>query len=126
MSVCVDGADEPNCADADTFNYGCDEPDIGVDIARLRSQRAFQQSYSTFGLLESENGDCFNATAFIESISTAMTEDTYLEVPWGIGRYTGPADVAEYIAISFESLNRGMWRVERYARLVLRNSIIFK
>ena len=85
--------------------YGCDKGDVQIDSDRYSTFIAFQKLFEN----TADESICFDTNQFIKGLKDVMREDVWFYVPFGAGNYTGPEDVAEYLAIPFASATHGYY-----------------
>lgn len=120
---------KPNCADpitlsgissgaAKTYNGGkCELSDAQMDNLRFQSAGIFAGVVKTTSEVP-YTGTCVDFKAIVASMAPAFEADSadgkypYIQVPYGIGRYTTLKSMAEYLSIIFPVVNKAAFRVE--------------
>ena len=80
----------------------CSSDEAELADKRLQTLVAFNSVYTSFGA-----SDVFNLESFLSELGPLVAPEFSLNVPYGGGTYAGLNDAAEYLAMTFESVNVG-------------------
>jgi hypothetical protein len=95
-----------SCSPLQTHDYGCEPTDMEMDAARLRNITSLQGVFAD----TTDEAMCLDTPAFVEQLGAVFEPDIDVNVPYGIGTYSGIHDVAEYLGMAFSGLNHGFWQ----------------
>ena len=80
----------------------CSSDEAELADKRLQTLVAFNSVYTSFGA-----SDVFNLESFISELGPLVIPEFSLFVPYGGGTYAGLNDAAEYLSVTFASVNVG-------------------
>ena len=86
---------------------GCLTDEAELSNQRLQTLVTFDSVYTTFGA-----SNTFSLDSFLSQLAPLFTEDTIVDIPNGFGSYTGLKDAADYLALSFSSVNVNPWSLD--------------
>ena len=81
----------------------CSSDDAELANKRVQTLLAHYSVFTSFGA-----SDVFNLESFISELGPLVTPEFSLNVPYGGGTYAGLNDAAEYLALTFSSVNGGL------------------
>ena len=86
---------------------GCLTDEAELSNQRLQTLVTFNSVYTTFGA-----SNTFSLDSFLSQLAPLFTEDTIVDIPNGFGSYTGLKGAADYLALSFSSVNVNPWSLD--------------
>ena len=99
-------SDLRSCDSIKTHNYGCKQSDVEIDAGRLKNALTFLDMFAA----NANESSCFDTPSFLQNLETVVDEKIEFTVPYGVGKYKGYEEVAEYLGIAFSSLTHGFWQ----------------